>query len=365
MAKPPSHRQSSCTHSDHGYDRRMRARLIDASGQHDFPAGQAIAPPPSFGWVDIRVEGDDTAEVAKALTALGFDRIMMSYSLRTGVAGMFQGYRDFIVGVTWFGTTSPSQPAEVHFAWNPKYLVTVRFGGDEATAAVIQRLRMRETSVFEEPAVFLGLVLEFILAGVDESLTVLAEDIGSTDAAIIESVSPAQLGQLRALRAEIGPLSRRFPTYSDAVSAACFDPASLPGLDDPGTHYLQSYANRVSDTSGRIQDLVSAIRDAAQDYQTEMGNRQGNRINQLTIVSVVFLPISFLTGYFGMNFQWLDNGITSFWTWMLLGVILPIVTVIVSIAILARLGYILRVGSKKADEEIHQRVASKRGGSED
>ena len=40
-----------------------------------------------------------------------------------------------------------------------------------------------------------------------------------------------------------------------------------------------------------------------------------------------------------MNFQWLVNSTMSFGTWLTLGVVLPIVTVLVSAGILARRGF--------------------------
>ncbi len=49
--------------------------------------------------------------------------------------------------------------------------------------------------------------------------------------------------------------------------------------------------------------------------------------------------ISFLTGYFGMNFNWLDDQLESFWTWVLLGVGLPILLVVVCVVLLASSGY--------------------------
>jgi Mg2+ and Co2+ transporter CorA len=43
-----------------------------------------------------------------------------------------------------------------------------------------------------------------------------------------------------------------------------------------------------------------------QDYNTAIAQRQGEQINRLAVVSMIFLPISFLKGYLGMN-AWLKR----------------------------------------------------------
>ena len=93
----------------------------------------------------------------------------------------------------------------------------------------------------------------------------------------------------------------------------------------------------------------AAIRNAAQDIQAQVSAWQGSRINVLTIVTMIFLPISFLTGYFGMNFTWLENQLDSFWMWMLLGVALPILLVVAGVLLLASGGYTVPKLLKRKD----------------
>jgi magnesium transporter len=47
--------------------------------------------------------------------------------------------------------------------------------------------------------------------------------------------------------------------------------------------------------------------------QTEIGVRQNDTTKQLTLVATIFLPLSFIVGFFGMNFGWLVGHITSGW----------------------------------------------------
>ena len=66
--------------------------------------------------------------------------------------------------------------------------------------------------------------------------------------------------------------------------------------------------------------------------------RQAQVINSLTVVATVFLPLSFLTGYFGMNFRTLTAHLqNTLWQFILLDLLLPIASVALSLLLIHRL----------------------------
>jgi magnesium transporter len=54
--------------------------------------------------------------------------------------------------------------------------------------------------------------------------------------------------------------------------------------------------------------------------QNEIGVRQSEVNKQLTIVATVFLPLTFITGFFGMNFEWLTSHDQSEATFLIWGI---------------------------------------------
>src|SRR5262249_35079176 len=107
--------------------------------------------------------------------------------------------------------------------------------------------------------------------------------------------------------------------------------ADLPGMQaDDRLYYRDLYDGLI-----RISDLVDSYRDltsgATDLYLSTVANRQGEINKQLTLIATIFLPLTFLTGFFGQNFAWLVRHIDSAWTFFIYGIGL----LILSVALLA------------------------------
>ena len=319
----------------------MKATIFDGTSQRPFTPSdaQAVSASTPYVWIDVIPSGSKDPQVLALLKDMGFTEIVATYTTRAYSSGMFQAFGDNMLGSTYAAPDSGDTPVLVHCVWNAGCFITIRMGADKAIAAALEDLGPRAKSLFASPGPAPGVILQLILDSIDRQLTGLQTQVGLLDGQIIVTTNPGQITQLQQLRSPIEALATTIPGYAENLSESLVDPTSLPGIDASGSQALQTYAACVNDVVQRIDSAGSDIRSAIQDYQGQVSAVQGNRINQLTLVSIIFLPITFMTGYFGMNFQWLVNSTQTFATWVVLGAILPIAAVIVSVWLLQRKGF--------------------------
>ena len=112
------------------------------------------------------------------------------------------------------------------------------------------------------------------------------------------------------------------------------EPAGVSSATSPGTLFRDVRDDLVV-TSNEIDYLRELLSETVNVLINQMAGR-------LTIVATIFLPLTFATGFFGMNFGWLVSHISSAEAFLVLGVggmILPLVIVAV---LLVRSGYLER-----------------------
>src|SRR5216684_2909359 len=97
----------------------------------------------------------------------------------------------------------------------------------------------------------------------------------------------------------------------NTVERATEAPELQPYLRDVRDHLLL-----VNEEVAAQRDLLGTVLEANMAVisveQTKVSVRQNSTIEQLTILATVFLPLTFVTGFFGQNFGWLVGRIHGF-----------------------------------------------------
>jgi magnesium transporter len=137
-----------------------------------------------------------------------------------------------------------------------------------------------------------------IIDGFDDDISALETDVlakaGTPGGAAVLGTILSLKGAFQALR-RVAIHQRELLLRLSRGEFAAFPPDVLPYLRDVHDHFV-----RVGDLADSYRDLVTSALDA---YLSVQSNRMNEVMKTLTLISTVMLPLTFIAGLYGMNFQ--------------------------------------------------------------
>jgi Mg2+ and Co2+ transporter CorA len=295
---------------------------------------RAIAARGEMFWVDL-VGADEPARAAWA-RELGFDEGDLAWLQRFGQAGRISLDRRRLRAATWLSEGPRKGLTEIHVLGARGALLTAWDGEAEALAQVRGRFAEALAKLQNSPTAAVAILLQLVLAtvhaaidSVDAQLVALQRQLADTPVGVDYPQMNAQVRRLQSVWSDV-------ERYSEAVKCALIGLDAVRGVDARGAEALASYAEQVEDLENRLKERGQWGAEMLRDYATAVAHLQSEQLSRLTLVSIIFLPITFLTGFFGMNFGWMVGRIGGPAAFGALGVALPVLSVIGTLAWLAR-----------------------------
>jgi magnesium transporter len=261
-----------------------------------------------FFWADVHA-GEDAREQLQEALEIPEDALgpLLRFDARVSRSRKFHVDADHVVFL--FSCLVEGEPIEVHVLVSGDYVLTVH-------AAPVSLPDLLELEVPDDRTeqYLIYAVLEAMLAThfdelshVNDEIDRLLElSIGLERANVRNQTLREIMSKVTSLRHQAAPLRGTFARVSHEIGL-------VRGLEPDS----EAYFDHVGDQLNR---LVQAI-DAAADTLARMIDLRLNETTYwLTAVATVFLPLTFVTGFFGMNFGWMVRHIDSPLAFILLGV---------------------------------------------
>jgi Mg2+ and Co2+ transporter CorA len=225
---------------------------------------------------------------------------------------------------------------ELHLVGRKQCIVTVWRGGAKELDDIRAQFAERVAGFEDSPYQAAGILLQLLLGTLDyvtQSLDVSLDDLRLCVDRTSRSDDFAMLTQrLRALQSR----GLSFNRYSSAVRSATVGIEALSGMDARGAAELNDYVEQVEDIGEQLDQRRKWMSNIMHDFATNIAEKQGEQINRLTLVSLFFLPVTALTGFFGMNFDWMVRSLSGGEAFVVLGILLPALCVGLTFAWLVR-----------------------------
>lgn len=165
--------------------------------------------------------------------------------------------------------------------------------------------------------------LELIIARDLSILEGYERELDDIEGDILDDAKTADLGRVNEIRGDIRDLRRHYDQLIDLGQELEENENNF--FNPENTRYFRLFTDRMSrlhDTANSIRDYTVQIRDL---YHTQMEIKQNRIMTLLTVVTTIFMPLTLIVGWYGMNFRYMPE-LESRWGY-------PIV-IIISLAII-------------------------------
>lgn len=271
-----------------------------------------LAEPDAKFWVDIHWE--NTREMQWLEETFRFHPLTIEDCTHRNQRPKVEDYDDYFFlvlhGCKHNHTQEELETQEIHLFVSAHYIVTVRGEASSQLDLVYQRYRS------EAPLWAKG--VDFLLYRISDALVdnyfplldEIEDKLEQLEDKILVGLDEDALKQLFMLKRNLSFLRKVVSPLRDAFSILGRREIS------PVSEKTAIYLRDIHDHLIRATELINSYRDtvgsALDIYLSTVSNRMNDIMKRLAVVATIFLPLSFLAGFFGMNFQAMPYGNIGF-----------------------------------------------------
>jgi magnesium transporter len=219
------------------------------------------------------------------------------------------------------------RPIEVHVLVSGDYLLTVHAEGPSLANVLPHDTPEGRSEQYVVYAILDAMLATAFDALNEAELTLEGLQLMSTDL----RASRVRMATLRAVNSRLSGMRRRVGPQRGIFERISYEIGRVDGLEADSEQYFERIY-------GQLNKLIDGI-DAAGDGLAKLIDlRLNETIYWLTVVATIFLPLTFVTGFFGMNFLWMVNQIDTPLAFVLLGIGGPTLGAALTVLLVRRRG---------------------------
>jgi magnesium transporter len=285
-----------------------------------------------FVWLGLFEPGEE--ELAQVRDTFGLHELAVedaqNFHMRPKIESYDRDVRLVILRTARYDDAAEEvQFGEISVFLAPAFVITVRQGVASGLRGARQRLEQRPELLAAGSSSALWAILDQVVDDYAPVVAGLEHDIDQVEATVFSgAVAPTE--RIYSLRREATDFYRAVHPLLAVVTTierGTEDPQLHPYLRDVQDHLLL-----VNEEVAAQRDLLGTVLEANMAVisveQNKISVQQNATVEQLTILATVFLPLTFVTGFFGQNFGWLVrhlDGLAAFAVYGIGGLVVPLV----------------------------------------
>jgi len=282
--------------------------------------GQCLREPDGVLWVDLE-NPDDAEEETLLVSLFDFHPLSIEDTQRgkdeEGHLPKVEDFSDYLFVIfNSVEVVSPKNDADQHAGveirtsqlsayLSTKALVTHHYKPLRSISSAVQFLSKNPQVLGRGPDYVFHLIIDDIVDNYNPILDRLDEDVDALEGEVFRSPSQRTMVRVLQLKRTIMTVRRIAFYQREMLNRLSRGEFSLISTNEM-VYYRNVYDHlvRMTDLADSYRDMVTGLLDA---YLSVTSNKLNQVMKVLTIISTIFLPLSFITGFFGMNFVFLPG----------------------------------------------------------
>lgn len=188
----------------------------------------------------------------------------------------------------------------------PNYVITFLEGDTEVFDPLRERIKGARGRVRQLGTDYLFYALMDVI--VDYYFLVLEEFgdyIGQLEDEVIERPDKRHLDKIRQIKSELNHFRRSVWPLRDVLNSLLRDaPELIKKETRPFLRDLYDHTLHISDSIDVLRETVAGLLEI---YLSNISNKMNEVMKVLTIIATIFIPLSFIAGIYGMNFEFMPE----------------------------------------------------------
>ncbi len=284
-----------------------------------------------FLFVDVELPeaaSSDEQPLAQLLGLEGEDVAWLGRKGESARAEIFGDSAAFVVP-----SVDSDRVIHVHALVTERYLVTVHRGPAALIGNVTARFPVESPP---DSVAMLFLLLDEAMETYRRAAVQALLEVEDLEDAMFRRREPEQLYRLARLRRTAALLHHTLLPYHRVAEESVTRRVMNRGFHEERRQLVREYRRTANLVLTDIESLQETARRAFGSYSSLVSGDQNGVINRLAVVSTIFLPLTFLTGFFGMNFAYLTDELESPAVFWMLAVGLQVVFLLMALYVLHR-----------------------------
>ena len=264
-------------------------------------------------WIDLVDPSDEDVDHLGEM--LGLHPVAVEDTREFGQRPKVDVYEDHVLLVFYTARLDADgtvRPIEVHVYVARGYLITARRGACE----ILDELRDDVEELHEHPVYK---ILDTLTDAFYPVIEGLEERVDALEAEVLTRPRKEHLTMIYRLRQDVREIGRIATVQRDQFQSASDELQRLVELGDTG-EYLRDIGDHLAQIAGELYRQSEDLAALTSTYFNANADRLNAVASRITVLGTLFVLWTLVTGFFGQNFGWLVNNVTTKSDFLIFGV---------------------------------------------